>query len=193
MPTRNGTTALDRLVGMFAFAILDVAARKLLLARDFVGIKPLYWVDFDGGFAFSSDISPLLGLPGVSRRVEPDRLFQYLRFGVTGHGDRTLFAEVDSYPAPACWRCRSITQLPIRPALLDLDASPRVDCSFEDAAAELRDLFFESIRLHMRAMFPLARPCPVGSIRPPSSWRCGTCRARMGCFRCSATSPRDRP
>jgi asparagine synthase (glutamine-hydrolysing) len=69
--TQWGAAALNRLVGMFAFAILDTAERTIFLARDCFGIKPLYYTVATGGFAFASEIPPLLDLPAVSRNVNP--------------------------------------------------------------------------------------------------------------------------
>src|SRR5947209_2652974 len=68
-----GEAALDRLVGMFAFALLDLRQRTLLLARDPLGLKPLYYARWRGGVAFASEIAPLLELPGVSRTIEIGR------------------------------------------------------------------------------------------------------------------------
>lgn len=94
-----GPQVLTRLVGMFAFAILDVQTQSLFLARDAFGIKPLYYTVWRDGFAFASEIKPLLGLPGVRRVVQPQRLYSYLRFGVTDDGDETLFAGIQQLPA----------------------------------------------------------------------------------------------
>ena len=73
---------------MFAFAIVDRIRRRMFLARDFFGIKPLYYARPAGGFAFASEIKALR--PLVSGRVRADRLFDYLRDGLTDHGDDTL-------------------------------------------------------------------------------------------------------
>src|SRR5207247_1249309 len=81
---RCGPDCLTRLVGMFALAILDRDRKRLFLARDFFGIKPLYLARPAGGFAFASEIKALR--PIVSGRVRPDRLFDYLRDGLTDHG-----------------------------------------------------------------------------------------------------------
>src|SRR2546428_6054996 len=62
---RWGRDALRRFVGMFAFAMVDVRERKLLLARDFFGIKPLYTARVEDGLAFGSEIKALLGQPGL--------------------------------------------------------------------------------------------------------------------------------
>src|SRR5512145_1706621 len=62
-----GTSCLQRLVGMFAFAVLDRSERRLTLVRDFFGIKPLYWTRNPSGFAFASEISALLHLANPAR------------------------------------------------------------------------------------------------------------------------------
>jgi len=75
-----GTEALHRLVGMFAFAVLDVESGDLVLVRDRLGIKPLYVVEFAGGVAFASEVKALLALDGVEARVDPVALARYLTF-----------------------------------------------------------------------------------------------------------------
>jgi asparagine synthase (glutamine-hydrolysing) len=93
-----GADLLPRLVGMFAFAVLDVAERRLFLARDFFGIKPLYYARWQHGIAFASEIKALLAIPGVRREVHPQALYDYLRFGLTDHGPDTLFAAIRQVP-----------------------------------------------------------------------------------------------
>lgn len=152
-----GPACLERLVGMFAFALLDTAERALYLVRDFFGIKPLYYCRFRTGLAFASEIPPLLRLPGVSRRVHAERLYRNLRFGITDEGGQTLFADVQQVPpghfvrwdldtlesrGPSCyWALEGA----LRPA----------DLSFREAAERLRDLFLESVRLHLRSDVPV--------------------------------------
>lgn len=74
---REGAAGLDRLVGMYAFALWDSAARKLLLVRDRVGIKPLYYRQLPDGIAFASELKALLplGTPSVDRGAVRDYLF----------------------------------------------------------------------------------------------------------------------
>ncbi|RPI55802.1 MAG: asparagine synthase (glutamine-hydrolyzing) [Acidobacteria bacterium] len=64
-----GVRCIDHLRGMFAFAIWDMRHKRLLLARDRLGIKPLYYAEFDGGVAFASELKPILALPDVDRTV----------------------------------------------------------------------------------------------------------------------------
>jgi len=78
----HGADCLNRLDGMFAFAICDLrgSSPKLLLARDHFGIKPLYYSERGGKLAFASEIKALLEVPGVEARISPEALHQYLTF-----------------------------------------------------------------------------------------------------------------
>lgn len=151
-----GTQVLKHTVGMFAFAILDLPQRKLVLARDFFGIKPLYYTCWRDGFAFASEINPLLQLPGVSRRVNPQRLYHYLRSGLTDHGGETLFAGIQQLPAAHCLELsldhprRTHLKCFWEPSL-----EHRCDLSFREAAQQLRQLFLDSVRLHLRSDVPV--------------------------------------
>src|SRR5262249_48873805 len=95
---RWGRAALDRLTGMYAFAVVDWQARSLTLGRDCFGIKPLYYATWARGFAFASEIKALLALKTVSRRVHAAPLFQYLALGLTDYDERTLFADIRQLP-----------------------------------------------------------------------------------------------
>jgi asparagine synthase (glutamine-hydrolysing) len=151
-----GVDCLNRLVGMFAFAILDTQERKLLLARDFFGIKPLYYTLWQGGLAFASEIKPLLELPGVSRRVNPQRLYDYLRFGITDHGGETLFANINQLPSAHYLEVNLDTPKRVEPVRYwQVDLSERIELSFEEAANQLRELFLESVNLHLRSDVPI--------------------------------------
>jgi len=76
-----GTECVDRLDGMFAFAIWDSRARELFLAVDRFGIKPLYVFEMDGLFAFASELRTLLKSGPVPREVEPRAVESYLAYG----------------------------------------------------------------------------------------------------------------
>lgn len=75
-----GAGCLSRFLGMFAFAIYDVERRELFLARDQLGIKPLYYVWKEGLFAFASEAKALLVLPEVSAEPDEDALLSTLIF-----------------------------------------------------------------------------------------------------------------
>lgn len=150
------TQALTRFVGMFAFAVLDTTRRSVVLARDFFGIKPLYYCHRDDGFAFASEIKALLALTRSRPRINAQRLYDYLRFGITDHTPETLFADIKQLPAAHYLHVALDDRgapTPVRywnPAAV----SP-IEISFEEAARRLRDLFLTSVRLHLRSDVPI--------------------------------------
>ncbi len=75
-----GKSLLDRVRGMFAFAIWDKKAQELFCARDFFGIKPFYYTQANGRFIFASEIKSILEHPAVERTVNLSALEQYLSF-----------------------------------------------------------------------------------------------------------------
>src|SRR6185312_9132361 len=79
---RWGEACLTRLVGMFAFAIWDMHAQRIFLARDHIGVKPLhYGFTRAGDLVFASELKGLLAHPGVERRLDPQALEEYMAFG----------------------------------------------------------------------------------------------------------------
>jgi asparagine synthase (glutamine-hydrolysing) len=75
-----GPSCVRRFNGMFAFALWDVPRRRMMLARDHFGIKPLYYSCAGGRLAFASELKSLLKLPGLSREIDFHALHQYLSF-----------------------------------------------------------------------------------------------------------------
>jgi asparagine synthase (glutamine-hydrolysing) len=85
-----GTECVNRLRGMFAFALWDDAARTLFLARDRVGIKPLYYINTGRALVFASEIKALLCGAEVQREVDLQAIHRFLTF-LHLPGDQTLF------------------------------------------------------------------------------------------------------
>lgn len=152
-----GQESLSRLVGMFAFAILDSRERTLTVARDQVGIKPLFYARSEAGFAFASEPAPLLTWPGTSRKADPQGVVDYLRFGFTDHRDSSMFADVRQL-RPGTWATLSLDD----PAQTVVErfwtAAPRptLRVSKEAATERLRELLLESVDLHLRSDVPVA-------------------------------------
>jgi len=92
-----GEAALQRLNGMFAFALWDANDRRLLLARDRLGKKPLFFTETAGGFRFASEVKALIRHPDVSAEVDPARIPAFLTYRYVP-GDETLFARIRSLP-----------------------------------------------------------------------------------------------
>jgi asparagine synthase (glutamine-hydrolysing) len=93
-----GEACVDRLDGMFAFAIWDRARRRLLIARDRIGKKPLHYWHRDGLFLFASEIKALLVHPAVNREPDLAAMQHYLAFGYTPAA-RSIHAGIAKLPA----------------------------------------------------------------------------------------------
>src|SRR5690242_15265667 len=89
---------LDLLRGMFAFAIYDQQERTLFLARDRMGVKPLYYFNRGGSFGFASEIKALLKSGLIHPDINRDGLYHYLSF-LTTPAPQTLFEGVYKLPA----------------------------------------------------------------------------------------------
>ncbi len=88
-----GIECLDRLDGIFAFALWDESQSQLLLARDALGVKPLFYYMKDGGIAFASELKALCLVPGLKRRVNRRALRSALRFACN-LSDESMLASV---------------------------------------------------------------------------------------------------
>lgn len=151
-----GTACLERLVGMFAFAVLDAQEQSLHLVRDFFGIKPLYYCAFAEGVGFASEIPVLLELPGVGRQVHPQGLYRYLRFGLTDDGAQTLFSDIRQIPAAHYLRLDlNNLQLTEPQRYWQPRLQNPLELSFDEAAEAVRAQFLENVRLHLRSDVPV--------------------------------------
>ncbi len=120
------------------------------------GIKPLYYHASPHGLAFASEIPALFDLTGDVRRAHSARLYDYLRFGLTDHGADTMFQDIRQLPPAHVMTIdvdRPVATEPRRFWGVDLDA--RTDLSPEAAAARLREMFLDSVRLHLRSDVPV--------------------------------------
>ena len=151
-----GIEALNRLVGMFAFVILDTQKRSIFLARDFFGIKPLYYTHWRNGFAFASEIKALLQIPDLNRQVNPQSLYDYLRFGFTDHGGETLLANIHQLPAAHYLEISLDSPSEFKPVRYwQVNLNNRLEVSFEAAAQQLREIFLNNVRMHLRSDVPV--------------------------------------
>ena len=89
----EGPRCVERLQGMFAFGIWDTRRHQLFLARDRLGVKPLYYASPPGGFVFASEIKSLLCHPSITRELDEEAFVHYLTFACTPT-PMTLFAGI---------------------------------------------------------------------------------------------------
>ncbi len=151
----HGADFVRRLTGMFAIALWDARRRTLLLARDRLGIKPLYYAADGDRVVFGSEIKALLQA-GVPREIDPQALHDYLSLTYVP-GPRSIFRHIRKLPPGHVLVCgrRGVTQT--RYWHLDYagaraDGRPRPEASY---AEELRALLARTVADHLVSDVPL--------------------------------------
>jgi asparagine synthase (glutamine-hydrolysing) len=89
---------VDKLNGMFAFALWDKRAERLFIARDRLGKKPLYYFQHDGRFAFGSEIKAILALDGIPREIRPDAVYDFFAYQYVPD-PKSIFKHIHKLPA----------------------------------------------------------------------------------------------
>ena len=147
-----GDAFLQRLNGMFAFALWDAPRRRLLLARDRLGVKPLYLAQRDGLLLFASEIKALLAALPTAPAPDARAIADYVGLDYVDHSDRTFFT--------------GITQLLPGHLLVAENGRMRVERWWDvpspnaivagtEAEQQFRSLFEDSVRLRLRSDVPL--------------------------------------
>jgi asparagine synthase (glutamine-hydrolysing) len=152
---RWGTNCLGDLDGMYAFAWLDRRNQRLVLARDPLGIKPLYAVEVNGSLLYSSEVRALVASGQISGELDSLGLSSLLAYGSV-QAPRTLFRGVRAFPA-GHWQAFRIGD--------GIDASaPQSHWTFpaaesdrrrDDTIASVRDLLSESVKRHLLSDVPV--------------------------------------
>jgi asparagine synthase (glutamine-hydrolysing) len=148
-----GTDCVQKLRGMFAFAVWDRVRRALFLARDRVGIKPLYYFAGRDFLAFGSELKAILADPSIPRQVDPELVDRFLSYRYMPGGEtllrnlfklepgHTLLAQNGKYEIRRYW---------------DLDFSrPDLSQSQQDFEGQLLELLEETVQLHMISDVPV--------------------------------------
>jgi asparagine synthase (glutamine-hydrolysing) len=150
-----GDAFLERLRGMFAIALWDKRRRRLLLARDRFGIKPLFYRALGGELSFASELKAMLELPGFSREIDPRAVAAYLAFNSIP-APLTVFAEARKLPPGhlLVWEGGELElRRYARPG--PVPAEEAQGGSGAELAAELREVLDDSIRAHLVADVPV--------------------------------------
>lgn len=150
-----GPDCLSRLDGMFAFAIFDLGTRRLFLARDRFGVKPLFIAHLsDGSIAFASELKGLVAHPQLRRRVNPQAIEAYMAWGYVPDS-HAILAGVEKLPAGHFWLLEQ-GKAPGRPQRWwDISFTERERGSEADLSAQLVHLLREGVRSRMVADVPL--------------------------------------
>ena len=146
-----GESCLERLRGMFAFAIWDNRRKSLFLARDRVGIKPLYYYHSSSSFIFGSEIKVILADPEVTPEVNPEMIDRILTFNYLP-GEETLLKNIHKLAPGSCVLIQD-GDVKIR-QYWDLEV-PQSTLSLAAAEEQLSSMLDESVRLHMISDVPV--------------------------------------
>jgi asparagine synthase (glutamine-hydrolysing) len=151
---RDGDRMCDRLRGMFAFAIWDDERKGLFLARDPLGIKPLYFSSEGGNFLFASQIKALMASGLVPDAPNPAG---HVSFFLWGHclAGRTLYRSVEELPA-GCTLWVNDRSCPVPKKYFDLSSTIESPCCRENSPRDLREALMDSVRSHLVADVPVS-------------------------------------
>jgi asparagine synthase (glutamine-hydrolysing) len=150
-----GPVCVERLRGMFAFALWDDRRRQLFLARDRMGKKPLYYWHRDGLFLFASEIKALLLHPAVPREIDWQALHHYLAFGYTP-ASRSIFAGIGKLlPAHTATLSAGILTLHRYWTLPPPPPAGSASPAGEDIRRRIRHEVREAVRLRLESDVPV--------------------------------------
>ncbi|MBM3211593.1 asparagine synthase (glutamine-hydrolyzing), partial [Candidatus Poribacteria bacterium] len=150
-----GKDMLHKLRGMFAFGIWDANKEELFLARDRIGIKPLYYTLFNGNFIFASEIKAIIKHPEVKREVDLEALQHYFSF-LTTPPPLTLFKGIKKLPSGHTLTMNSNGDLKIEEYWDVFDnVSPLVNKPEEFYTEKIVELLRESVKYRMVSDVPV--------------------------------------
>jgi asparagine synthase (glutamine-hydrolysing) len=153
----RGEACVDELEGMFGFAIWDKERQELFIARDRMGIKPMYFSATPRGLVFGSELKSLIHHPDVRKSVSPEALSHYLSFGTTPPAQSILDGVRKLLPGHLLrYKKGEVTvrrywQLPHDEKVCD----PNKPQTMDDEARTLRGLIREAVRSHLVADVPV--------------------------------------
>lgn len=146
---RYGTACVNRFIGMWAFALWDLEAKKLFCSRDRFGIKPFHYIRENDRFYFGSEYKALRPSPLFSSQLNIGHALRGLQLGWNAYRDESYYERVQTLP-PGC----NLTIADGRYSLeryWDVSTAQPSRTSFEDDAVRFREMFLDSVRLHMRS------------------------------------------
>jgi asparagine synthase (glutamine-hydrolysing) len=151
----RGLDFVHHLEGDFAIALWDHQERRLVLARDRIGVKPLYYMVAGGRLIFASEVKAILEHPAVTRDMDQEALYHYLTF-LTTPAPQTLFAGINKLPAGCLLTCDARGEIKITRYWDAIVARPDPSVMRDERATtdKLRHLLNESIEKRMMSDVP---------------------------------------
>jgi asparagine synthase (glutamine-hydrolysing) len=148
----HGTNCVDHLRGMFALAIWDEKQRRLLLARDRLGQKPLYYAEHGGALLFGSELKCILQHPGLPLEVDLEAIHHYLTLQYVPD-PWTAFKGIHKLP-PAHWLLWQDGQIQIE-RYWDLAYEPKWELPEPELKHRVRETITEAVRMRLMSDVPL--------------------------------------
>lgn len=147
-----GRDCFKRFNGMWAIVLFDSGARRLIVSRDRMGVKPLYFSCSGGKYVFSSELRAILADGDYVKAPDPDSIFDFLISGISDHNGRTFYRGIEEVPAGACWAI-DVDALELSKGMYHEWTDEGE--SFEYVPGELRDLLNDSVSIRMRSDAPM--------------------------------------
>lgn len=150
----EGPGFFKKLDGMFALAIWDNKAQKLILARDGLGKKPLAYARFGNSFAFASEISAFREIPGFDTTLSSEAIQHYLRFRCVGQ-PLSIYEKVRKVP-PGCWvEIHARDGSSHEESFWKLPEPHEIKITFDEAKEEVRRLIRRAVEKRLMSEVPL--------------------------------------
>ncbi len=148
-----GDAMVHELRGMFAFCIWDARAKRLFLARDHLGVKPLFYLQGGMQFLFASEIKSILASGLADRAIDPEALNHYLGLQYIP-GPMTIYRSIKKLPAGHTLAITKGGEPQVR-QYWDIASISEAPGSLEDQMEAYEQVFMESVRLQMRSDVPV--------------------------------------
>jgi asparagine synthase (glutamine-hydrolysing) len=148
-----GLDFVHQLDGFFSLGLWDEGRRTLVLVRDRIGKKPLYYCVSGGRLIFASEVKAILAHPAVSRDIDEEALYHYLTFLATP-APSTLFAGINKLPPGCMLTCNAQGDISITRYWDAIAPSAPFEMNEEECAEEIRRLLSESVKKRMMSDVP---------------------------------------
>jgi asparagine synthase (glutamine-hydrolysing) len=167
-----GNAAFSKFNGMWAISIYDSIQKKLVLCRDRLGVKPLYFSNKGDKFVFCSEINPIRFLLNSGQSPNPSAVYDYLLLGLTDASESTLFEGISQIPPGGLWEIDIAGRLK-KDMFHRWNIDPVDRCENPEV---LRDLLIDSTLLRLRSDAPTATLLSGGVDSSIITWICANYR-----------------
>ncbi|WP_057833118.1 XrtA/PEP-CTERM system amidotransferase [Colwellia sp. TT2012] len=149
-----GDACIDKLQGMFTFAIWHKSEKSLFIARDRLGIKPLFYAIIDNSLYFASELKSITLVPGLSKKIDAKAVEQYFALGYAAE-PHTIYQQVAKLPPGHTINIKVGDSKPTIKQYWDVSYAQQIQMSEDDYVLEMAKQFKSAVDSHMMADVPL--------------------------------------